>query len=104
MKYHKKLFKHGGSLAVVIPSEFAEQLHSEEVTLEMRSDLPYPVLLITPKKSTLDAIEQDPLFEIFIQALYKHAMENPTSLKDGAEIWNDKVKKLIEGVSCDDEE
>lgn len=88
---------------MVIPSEFAELLNSEEVVLEMKNNSAYPTLIIKPKNA-LDSIEEDPLFALFIQALYKNAMENPEQLEDGSEIWNERVKKLIDGVDITDEE
>lgn len=104
MKFTKKLFKHGGSLAVVIPSEFTQLLNTDEVVLELMLDNENNPKLIVEPTNELDAIEEDPLFAVFIQALYKNAMENPERLRDGSELFNDRVKKLIEGVDTDEDE
>lgn len=104
MKFIKKLFKHGGSLALVIPSEFTQLLDTDEVVLELSLDNENNPKLTVEPTNELDTIEEDPLFAVFIQALYKDAMENPDRLKDGSEIFNDRVKKLIEGVEIDEDE
>ncbi len=103
MKTTKKMFKHGGSLAVVVPSEFAQNVYSQEVTVEVVfNEHNIPSLIIKPVDE-LDTIEEDPVFALFIQAIYNHAMENPEVLKDGSSIWNEHVEKLLEGVEIDDD-
>ncbi len=104
MKFSKKLFKHGGSLAVVIPSEFTQLLASDEVTLEFTVDDNNNPSLIVKPTNELDTIESDPLFAVFLQAIYKNAMENPHTLKDSSELFNERVQKLIECVDTDDDE
>ena len=52
----------------------------------------------------MDSLEDDPFFSVFLQAIYKNAMQNPDQLKDGSEIFNERVKKLIEGVDLDEDE
>ncbi len=104
MKFKKKLFKHGGSQAVVIPSELVKYFPTHNVVIRFQmSEDNNPVITIHPSTEP-DTIEKDPLFAVFMEALYKHAMENPDMLSDGSEIYNDEVKKLLEGVDDDEEE
>ncbi len=104
MKLSKKLFKHGGSMALVIPAEFAKLLSSDEVVIELKvDDEDKPTLVVEPTNE-LDSIENDPLFGTFIEAVYKDAMENPDQLKDLSEVFTDRVKKLVEGVDIDEDE
>jgi len=104
MKLSKKLFRHGGSMALVIPAEFVRLLSSDEVAIELKVDNhDKPTLVIEPT-SELDTIENDPLFGSFIEAIYKDAMENTDKLKDLSEIFTDRVKKLVEGVDIDEDE
>ena len=104
MKFSKKLFRHGGSLALVVPSEFAQLLSSDNVTIEIMADEENNPKLIVEPTSELDSIENDPLFGSFIEAIYRDAMENPDKLKDVSDVFTDRVKKLIEGVDIDENE
>lgn len=104
MKLSKKLFRHGGSLALVIPSEFTRLLSSDEVALELKIDNDNNATLVVEPTSELDSIENDPLFGTFIEAIYQDAMENPNKLKDLSDIFTDRVKELIEGVDIDEDE
>jgi antitoxin component of MazEF toxin-antitoxin module len=103
MRAHKKLFKHGGSLAVVMPAEFTKRLKSQNVTLEVSFDGDTPIVTVKPVNS-LDTIEADPIFELFIEALYRDAMENPEKLLRTKDIWDERALKLLEGVDTSDEE
>jgi hypothetical protein len=103
MKTKKKMFKHGGSFAVVVPAEFSQNVDSNEVSIEVIFDENNMPSLIMKPINELDTIEEDPIFALFIQGLYEHAMENPKTLKDGSQILNDHVDKLLEGVEVDDD-
>ena len=46
---------------------------------------------------------EDRLFASFIEAVYQHALENPTQLSDGSEIYSEEVEKLLEGVDGNEE-
>ena len=104
MKYKKKLFKHGGSLAMVIPSKFAEQLTTDNVTIEVTLDKDNnPSLIVTPT-DILDTLEADPKFALFIESLYQDALENPKKLRTSQEVWGTDIHELIEGVDINEEE
>ena len=97
--YHKKLFKHGGSMAVNLPAEGVRQLESDNVHIEVRQDG-----IFIPFESSLDNMESDPLFDNFIQAVYRSAMENPDQLKGVSEVWDKEWDELLEGVDGGEEE
>ena len=70
MKINKKLFKLGESLAFVIPAEFIQYLDSDEIAIEIVLDRNQkPSLIITPNNE-LDAVENDPIFGLFLEALH----------------------------------
>lgn len=104
MKYNKKLFKHGGSLAMVIPAEFADQLATNEVTLELQVDENCTPSLIIKPKDPLDAIEDDPKFALFIEAIYQDALENPHKLHDPEDVWCENIEELIKGVDISEDQ
>ncbi len=91
----KKLFRHGGSVAVVIPSIFAKngpntvivQATEEEIRISRKSDL--------------DTIETDPKFHRFIHALVHDAMKHPEKLHDVKEVWDKDWDRLLGGVKID---
>ena len=95
--------KHGGRVAVVIPSEFAQLLPSDEVTLEFTVDGNNNPRLIVKPTNELDTIDEGPLFCPVYTRNLQECDENPHTLKDGSEL-NERVMKLIEGVDTDDEE
>jgi antitoxin component of MazEF toxin-antitoxin module len=98
MKITKKLFKHGGSLALVVPSEFTQHLNSDEVTFEIVMDIDNnPTLILTPVDE-LDQIENDPNFALFINAIYQDALAHPEKLWEEKDVWGDRLDKLLEGV------
>lgn len=104
MKINKKLFKHGGSLAVVIPAEFTQYLDSDEIELEVVLDqYQKPSLVITPSNE-LDTIENDPIFALFVESFYRNAMENPHQLTDPSVVFDDEINKILEGVEIPDDE
>jgi hypothetical protein len=104
MKKNKKLFKHGNSLAVVVPIEFTKKLSSQEVIMEVRVDENgFPILIITPE-THLDKLENDPIFAQFIEAIYKNALTYPEKLKETSDVWPENIKELLEGVSVDGED
>lgn len=104
MKINKKLFKHCGSLAVVIPTEFIQYLDSDEVAIEIVLDRNQkPSLVITPSNE-LDTIEDDPIFALFIEALHRNAMENPHQLTDPSAIFDDEINEILEGIEIPDDE
>lgn len=100
MRTHKKLFKHGGSLAVVLPAEFTRRTQTDEVILEMSTTSEGEAMLtITAQaKSEVKTMEEDPLFALFIQALGVDAMQNPKKLKTSKEVWGKRAEKLLKGV------
>lgn len=98
-EYQKKLFKHGGSMAVNLPAEAVRRLGTENIYVEVRQDG-----VFIPFEDSLDNMESDPLFDQFIHAVYKHAMENPDQLKAVSEVWDKEWDELLEGVEGGDEE
>ena len=104
MKFNKKLFRHGGGHALIVPSEFMQLLSSDEVVIELMVDGAHsPILVIKPVEG-LDSIENDPLFVSFIEAIYKNAMEHPDKLKDLSDVFTHRAKTLIMGIDIDEDE
>lgn len=105
MKSHKKAFKHGGSFALVLPAEFMRRAKTEEFVVEMSTNADGNVILtvMAPQKKTVQTLEEDPAFDLFIQALGVHALKNPKKLKTGKEVWRKGVDTLLQGV-LDDED
>lgn len=103
MKINKKLFKHGNSLALVVPNEFTKRINSQNVTIELTVDeANNPVLTITPSNN-LDTLEADPNFALFIEAIYQNALAHPQKLKDSKDVWPEDTFDLIKGVNIEDE-
>jgi len=94
----KKLFRHGGSYAVDIPMDFVKRTGCKEVILEKT----VRGIRIRPK-GELDAIEADPLFSGFIQALAVDAMKHPERLHDVKEVWDEEWDELLKDVEADEE-
>ena len=95
----KKLFKHGGSQAINLPKEFAQNLTDNEVFIEVS-----PNEIVIRNKSKLDNMESEPHFATFIKAIAMDAMKPPEKLRDLNEVWGSEWDKLLEGVSADDDE
>lgn len=93
----KRLHKHGGSKALDLPSSFVKKLSSNYVTIVEKEG----VLIIQPE-SALDSVENDPLFEQFINLLYEDALANPSKLKDVKDVWGNDWDELLKGVEDDD--
>lgn len=108
MKFNKKLFKSGGSMAVVIPSELIKQFDSDEYRLEMGfNGDSQPAIIMTPVDDVdneLDALEADPDFALFINAIYQDAMKNPHKLLDDKDVWAAKIVELLKDVDPGDDE
>ena len=97
--YQKKLFKHGGSMAVNLPAEAVKRLEQDNIQVEVRQDG-----IFIPFEESLDSMESDPQFENFIQGIYRNAMENPDQLKEVSDVWDSEWNDLLEGVDGGDEE
>lgn len=95
----KKLFKHGGSQAINLPKEFAQNLNDNEVFIEVS-----PNEIVIRNKSKLDTIESEPDFETFIKAIAMDAMKHPEKLHDLKDVWGPEWDELLKGVSADDDE
>lgn len=97
--YDRKMFDHGGSKAVNLPKDLVRLVGGESIHFEIREDGAF-----IPFENSMDMMESDPLFESFIQAIYKNALENPDQLKDLSEVWDQEWDELLEGVDGGDEE
>ncbi len=58
-------------------------------------------LLIKPK-TELDAMEADPLFRQFVDAIALDAMKHPENLRDAKDVWDDEWTDLLKGVDVDE--
>jgi virulence-associated protein VagC len=95
----KRLFKHGGSMAINLPKSFVENVDdSSEVIIEQDGT----TLKISPV-SEFDTIENEPEFKSFIEAIAKDALDNPEKLKDSKDVWDDEWTSLLKGISTDNE-
>ncbi len=98
MKFTKKFFKHGGSQAVVIPSEMTKHFPTKNVAVKfIYNKQDEPMIIITPAEDP-ELMEDDPLFAKFLQAIYNDAMKHPEKLKDLSDIFDEEADKLLEGV------
>ena len=88
----KKLFKHGGSQAINLPKEFAQNLTDNEVFIEVS-----PNEIVIRNKSKLDTMESEPHFATFIKAIALDAMKHPEKLHDLQEVWRD-LDSLLKDV------
>ncbi|MGE0268918.1 MAG: AbrB/MazE/SpoVT family DNA-binding domain-containing protein [Candidatus Omnitrophota bacterium] len=93
----KKLFKHGGSLAIDLPSDFAKNA-GDKVTIQYDNDT-----LIVRKSTDLDTIESEPEFKTFVKVLLEDALKNPKKLKAMDQVWGKEWDELLKGVEVDDE-
>lgn len=95
----KKLFKHGGSQAINLPREFAQNLVDNEVFIEVSSNE-----IVIRNKTKLDTMESEPHFATFIKAIAIDAMKHPEKLYDLNEVWGSEWDELLKGVSADNDE
>ncbi len=93
----KKLFKHGGSWAIDLPMQFAKEFRDVSITIE---ETPQG-LLIRPK-TEFDAMEADPFFRQFVEAIALDAMKHPEKLHDAKDVWDDEWADLLKGVDVDE--
>lgn len=93
--YRKKIFKHGGSRAIDLPKE--ANLNTQEVIVEIRED---GVFIYS---DVITNMESDPQFHLFVEAIFKNAMENPDDLKDLEKVWDKEWDELLSGVDGGDE-
>ncbi len=93
----KKLFKHGGSYAVDLPREFI-RAGNTEIIIKYDKDR-----LIMVAKNTLENIESEPEFKLFIKALVDDSLKNPQKLKDMNKVWDKEWDVLLKGVDAEDE-
>lgn len=49
-------------------------------------------------------LKKQQIFAVFIEALYRDAMEHPENLLKTEDIWSKRALKLIEGVDADDQD
>ncbi len=89
---------------MVIPAKFAEQLTSDQVSLEITIDKANNHSLIVTPVDELDALESDPKFALFIEALYQDALKHPERLWTSEEVWGNDIHELIKGVDISEEE
>ncbi len=94
----KKLFKHGGSLAVDLPKAFCNG-KGREVVIKYDDNK----IVIIPK-SDLDNIESEPEFEVFVKALVADSLGNPEKLKDMNQVWDKEWDGLLKDVGVEDDE
>ena len=93
----KRLFKHGGSWAIDLPMEFAKEFKDMSVVIE---ETPQGILI--KPKTELDAMEADPLFQQFVEAIAMDAMKHPEKLRDALDVWDDEWADLLKGVDVDE--
>ncbi len=92
----RKLFRHGSSKAVTLPKAFVDRVKGREVVMH---DAPEG-LIISPQ-STLDTMEADPLFAMFVKAISADAMKHPERLRDPADAWSPEVITLFKDMPHD---
>lgn len=93
----KKLFKHGGSLAIDLPNDFAKNA-GDKVIIQYDNDT-----LIVRKSTDLDTIESEPEFKTFVKVLLEDALKNPKRLKSMDQVWGKDWDDLLNGVEVDNE-
>lgn len=94
----KKLFKHGGSLAVDLPKAFVKG-KGIEVIIKYDQEK----IIIIPK-SGLDNMESEPGFQTFIKALVADSLKHPEKLKDIHQVWDEEWDELLRDVPVEDDE
>lgn len=95
----KKLFKHGGSYALDLPKEFVQAKSGEEVIIQ------YDHYQLTVSfKDSLESIESEPEFKMFVKALVEDSMKHPEKLKDLHQVWDQEWDELLKDVSAEDDE
>ena len=57
-----------------------------------------------PYSKEPNALENDPLFAVFLRALYNDAQNHPEELKDLSDIFDAEADKLLEGVDIHNDE
>ena len=85
----KKVFKHGGSLAIDLPKDFVKNAGQT---------------VIIQNKTSLDNIESEPEFNVFVKALIEDALKHPERLKEMNQVWDKEWEELLKDVQVDNDE
>ena len=94
----KKVFKHGGSLAIDLPKDFVKNA-GQTVIIQYDENT-----LIIQNKNSLDNIESEPEFNVFVKALIEDALKHPERLKDINQVWDKEWEELLKDVRVDNDE
>ena len=90
------LHRSGGSLSVVIPRRWLQDLGIEDKVDLIRSD--EGILVVPPQEEA--SIEDEPEFAIFLNYLLKDALEHPEKLGDVGELLAEG-EGLFDGIETD---
>lgn len=93
---HARLHRSGGSLSVVIPKTWLEELGIDDQVELIRTD--DGVFITLPRDQP--SIEDEPEFAIFLDHLLKDALAHPEQLGDVGELLGDD-EGLFDGVDTD---
>ncbi len=94
----KKVFKHGGSLAIDLPKDFVKN-SGQTVIIQYDENT-----VIIQNKTSLDNIESEPEFNVFVKALVEDALKHPERLKDINQVWDKGWDELLKDVRVDNDE
>lgn len=94
----KKVFKHGGSLAIDLPKDFVKNA-GQTVIIQYDENT-----VIIQNKTSLDNIESEPEFNVFVKALVEDALKHPERLKDINQVWDKEWDELLKDVRVDNDE
>jgi virulence-associated protein VagC len=94
----KKVFKHGGSLAIDLPKDFVKNA-GQTVIIQYDENT-----IIIQNKTSLDNIESEPEFNVFVKALVEDALKHPERLKDINQVWDKEWDELLKDVRVDNDE
>lgn len=94
----KKVFKHGGSLAIDLPRDFVKNA-GQTVIIQYDENT-----VIIQNRTSLDNIESEPEFNVFVKALVEDALKHPERLKDINQVWDKEWDELLKDVRVDNDE
>ena len=93
----KKLFKHGGSYALDLPKEFIKSRNGKVIVKYDKNRL------VIFSKDSLENLESEPNFKLFVKALVEDSLKHPEKLKDMNQVFDKEWDDLLKDVNVEHE-
>lgn len=75
----------------------------EDFKPEISAELQMSTAAVPEPIDELDALESDPIFALFIEAIYQDALAHPERLWSSKDVYGDDILDLIKDVDISDD-